>query len=74
MGKTERNIAHRQPFVLDQHRFGRAMPYSYVVVPTRILLRSDADFIPCTDGDIGEIDTAQEGTAGFAEEISTCGE
>ena len=50
------------------------MPYSYVVVPTRILLRSDAGFIPCTDGDIGEIDTAQEGTAGFAEEISTCGE
>ena len=47
---------------------------SYVVLPTRILLRSDADFIPCTDGDIGEIDTAQEDTAGFVEEISTCGE
>ena len=37
----------------------------YVVLLTRILLRSDADFNPCTDGNTGAIDMEVKGTAQF---------
>ena len=39
----------------------------YVVLLTRILLRSDADFFPHRDRDTANIRTAQKGTAQFVE-------